>query len=196
MNKNNLNQSGFTLIEVLVSVFVLTLGVIGVAGMQLTALRTTQQSNLQVTALQLAAEMADKMRANTSQMKLADEQNLFLDVDYQSASDATLPPPGKTCYASACGADALAQFDIYEWEMRVKSALPGGRVRICRDADPWDSTIKAFKWACSASTSDAGNASMVIKIGWQGKNPDGSLIKGGDNTFPPGIAITAEPYTK
>jgi len=56
-------HNGFSLIEVLIAVFVLALGVIGVAGMQLTAMRTSQQSAFQTTAVELPAEMADKMRA-------------------------------------------------------------------------------------------------------------------------------------
>src|SRR5690606_15894095 len=56
-------ENGFSLIEVLVAVFVLAVGVIGAAGMQLAALRTTQQSSFQTRALHLAAEMADYMRA-------------------------------------------------------------------------------------------------------------------------------------
>ena len=50
-------EHGFSLIEVLISVFVLAVGVIGAAGMQLTALRTTQQSVFQTKALHLATEM-------------------------------------------------------------------------------------------------------------------------------------------
>ncbi|MFD2273251.1 type IV pilus modification protein PilV [Undibacterium arcticum] len=56
----NRQQGGFTLIEVLISVFVLALGVIGAAGMQLVAMRTGQQSGAQSLAVQLATEMADK----------------------------------------------------------------------------------------------------------------------------------------
>ena len=189
-----LKHAGFSLIEVLISVFVLALGVIGSAGMQLGALRTTQQSAFQTTALELAAEMADKMRANASQMKQSD--NLFLKVDYQSASGADPAPPGAFCYGkdAACDAEALARFDIYEWEKRIKSSLPGGRALICRDAAPWDSGAGALTWTCSKPSFDS--AGLVIKIGWQAKNPDGSLIHDAAKFFPPSVALAVEPYTK
>lgn len=183
---------GFSMIEVLISILVLALGVIGAAGMQLSALRTTHQSSLQTTALQLAADMADRMRANDSQMRQPDKDNPFLAVNYRSATDDAPEEPSKLCYADACDSDELASFDIYEWEKRIKAELPSGRVRICRDASPWDETKKALSWSCSGDAS----ASLVIKLGWQGKNPDGSLIKDADKDFPPAVALTVEPYIR
>ncbi|MGH8806965.1 MAG: type IV pilus modification protein PilV [Noviherbaspirillum sp.] len=189
-----LKEKGFSLIEVLVSMLVVALGVIGAAAMQMTALRTSQQSRFQTLAVQLASEMADKMRANDSQMKQGDAANPFLVVDYKSVTDGEPAAPGKLCYAAACSGGDLAAFDIYEWKKRVKAVLPGGRVLICRDSAPWDSARNALTWNCSAGTE--GSASLVIKLGWQGKNPDGSLIKDADNTFPPSVALTVEPYIK
>jgi len=192
-----LTQSGFTLFEVLVSVFVLALGVIGAAGMQLTALRTTQQSSLQTTALELASEMADKMRANANQMKLSDDLNPFLKVNYYSVRDGDPAAPATLCFGNAnCDAQALADFDIYEWKKRIKLALPGGRAMICRDASPWDSAAGAFRWGCGTSLAASNGAPMVIKLGWQGKNPDGTLIRGADQQVLPSLAIIVEPYTK
>jgi type IV pilus assembly protein PilV len=188
-------QGGFSLIEVLVSVFVLAFGVIGAAGMQLTALRTTQQSTFQTAALQLASEMADRMRANDSQVKLEADHNPFLKVAYPPA-DGKHEAPDKFCYSKDCSAEELAKFDIYEWEKRVKAALPGGRVVICRDATPWDTAAGAFTWNCDPGTGDS--ASIVIKLGWRGKgkNPDGSPIADERQPFPPSVAITVKPYIK
>lgn len=185
----NLRKAGFSLVEVLVSIFVLALGVIGVAGMQLTALRTAQQSALRTTALQLASEMADRMRTNDSQMKLAGADNPFLRVDFPPR-DGRHTAPDKLCYASDCNAEELAKFDIYEWEKQVKTALPGGRAVICRDAAPWDTATGAFTWTCNAGSGDG--ASVVIKLGWREKanNLDGS------QPLPPGVAITVKPYIK
>jgi type IV pilus assembly protein PilV len=194
---NKSDQIGFTLIEVLISVFVLALGVIGVAGMQLIALRTSQQSAIQSVAAQLATEMADRMRANPEQMKLGDSDNPYLkpeNVIYNSAVDTGPAAPVKMCYTAAknCSSAELAEFDIYEWKNRIKAALPGGRVAICRDAAPWDSVTGALGWACNGGSGTA----MVIKIGWQGKNPDGSLIRDADGRFPPNVAVMVEPYVK
>ena len=61
---------GFTLIEVLVAVFVLAVGVMGAVAAQTVALRTRQESALMSHGVQLATSFADRMRANTAQMRL------------------------------------------------------------------------------------------------------------------------------
>ena len=192
-----MKRNGFTLIEVLISIFVLALGVIGAAGMQLTALRTAHQSAFQSTAMMLASELADKMRANTRQSTLPDNANPFLGIDYQAAKEAVIAPQ-INCYASSCNAEALAKFDIDEWKARIKTALPNARVRICRDVRPWDKSVGAFTWACTAPAGNAQGASFVIKIGWSGKGrtPDGKAIKDSKEISPPGLAMTVLPYTQ
>jgi type IV pilus assembly protein PilV len=189
-----LRQNGFSLLEVLVSIFVLALGVIGVAAMQLTALRTAQQSELQTTALQLASEMADRMRSNDTQMKLTDAANLFVNIDYVSA-DGEPTRPMRLCYAANCSPAELAEFDIYEWKKRVREELPEGRAMVCRDAAPWDSTAGALAWECKPGIGNS--ASIVIKIGWRqtGRNSGGSATKDTGDAFPPNLAITVRPYT-
>lgn len=182
---------GFSLMEVLVAVFVLALGVIGAAGMQLAAVRTTQQSRFQSNAIQIASEMADKMRANASQMKLADGDNPFLSVSYASASDTAPGAPDKQCYAVECADSELAAFDIYDLQKRVKSLLPSGRVVICRDSAPWDVDTGAFNWTCDAD--DKGP--VVIKLGWQEKAPDGTLVNPGQQ-MRPGVVLTVLPYVQ
>lgn len=188
------NETGFTLIEVMISVFILALGVIGAAGLQLTALRTSQQSAFQTIALELAAEMADKMRANDPQMRAAD--NPYAKLNYSSDADAEPTPPSTFCYGANanCSSAALAEFDIYEWERRIKAGLPGGRVTICRDASPWDARTGSFTWSCQGAASNS--AALVIKIGWRGKNPDGRQINETGKQFPPGVVLAVEPYTR
>lgn len=193
-------ENGFSLIEVLVSLFVLAVGVIGAAGMQLAALRTSQQSVFQTSALHLAAEMGERMRANVSQMKLADNANPYLRIDHRSSSSSHSTISSPNCYGSNahCDAEQLAQFEIAEWLQRIGNELPHGRVKVCRDVAPWDESGKHFKWDCSenaASTEKERAGSVVIKIGWQQKNPDGKpLRKTGEDA--PAIALLVAPYAK
>lgn len=156
--------------------------------MQLVALRTSQQSSFQTMGVQLASEMADSMRANADQMGQPDSTNPFLAVSYNSGTGAD-PTRPKNCYgANVCTSLELANFNIYEWQMRVKEVLPAGRVRICRDETPSESG--ALSWDCNYSASTANNAPMVIKVGWRGKDKDAT------NVFPPSVAITVESYTQ
>lgn len=189
------HSGGFSLMEVMVAILIVALGVMGAAGLQLAATRTTQQSALQTIALQLASEMAEKMRANDSQMKkFADSP--FLSVDYASATSGAPVPPAKLCYGKDdCSGAELATFDIYEWETRIRSALPDGRAKICRDILPWNPTTRSFTWECTANGTE-GSAPIVIKLGWQGKNPDGTLQRSTGTEFPPSVVIPVEPYVQ
>ncbi|MBS1187168.1 MAG: pilV [Burkholderiaceae bacterium] len=198
-------QLGFTLVEVLVSIFVLALGVIGVAGMQVMAMRNSQTSNYQTIAVQLATELADNMRSNAAAMNQDDSSNPFI-FDYNAATDSAPTAPAKKCYTTTdCSASELAEFDIYLWKLRltgqIKDAggkvvgatgLPGGRVKVCRDKKPYASG--SLTWDCTAPLTGGVNSPMVIKVGWQGRgtNPDGSANT--DGSYPPSVAITVESY--
>jgi type IV pilus assembly protein PilV len=185
---NKFRMKGFSLVEVMVSILVLALGVIGAAGMQLTALRTSQQSSLHTMALQLASEMADRVRTNDSQLRRKDADNPFLDLDY-SASQAQTGARATLCYSQSCDGDQLADFDLYEWKARLHAALPAGRVVICRDRAPWDSATGALTWRC-----EKGEGPLFVKVGWMVKNPSGELEQSAGGGFPPAIALLVSPY--
>ena len=164
-------KHGFSLIEVMVSVFILTVGVIGALGMHLHALRTAQQSAYQTRALHLGVEMADAMRANVEQMRLADNINPYLQVDYQSSSAST-HSSSLACYGANgdCDTQDLARFDIDQLLRHIDTDFPEGRVRICRDASPWNAAEDRFEWDCAAASGALAITPLVIKIGWQEKN--------------------------
>lgn len=185
MNTGIQDGKGFSVVEVMVAILVLATGVIGAARMQMAAVRTTQQSAYQTVALQLASDIAETMRSSSATGE--NWADRFDDLDYRSSINVEPPPPSKLCYVESCSANEFADFQIYEWESRIKSAFPSGRVRICHDSRPWRDPGKALSWDCDgASGSDA---PIVIKLGWQGKNPDGRLVKEADGEFPPGVVL-------
>ena len=186
------NARGFSMVEVLVSLLILAVGVIGAAGMQLAALRANTQSSYHTVALQLASEIADRMRANYSQMRGEDGDNAYLSIDYDSNSGRP-EPPEHLCYDGNCNAAQLAAFDIWEWMTRLHASLPGGRVRVCRDASPWDRDARALAWRCSATDTPG---SLVIKVGWQEKEANGKLVRDGTASFPPAMVLTVTPYVR
>lgn len=175
--------TGFTIVEVLVAIIVLALGLIGGTAMQLAALRTRHQSALLSGAVRLASGTADRMRANAPQLQRADHDNPYLNLDYDSVGAAALAPVLQCFAAIHCTSAQLASFDIYELKQQLKAELPGGRLVICRDENAWDPVGKSLSWACSG----AAGAPVVIKLGWIGKNPDGSAPSGASR---PSVAIT------
>lgn len=165
-------QDGFTLIEVLVALFVLAVGIVGAGAAQLTAQRTRQHAALTSEAARLAASLAARMQANAQVSTLSDGANPYTDFDYDAHGAA--PPAGSgSCYgAGACDAVALAAFDLHETRLAVHGRFPGGRIAVCRDAAPWDAAGERYRWECSADA----NAPVAIKIGWHGSGDGPALV--------------------
>ncbi|WP_083444673.1 type IV pilus modification protein PilV [Herbaspirillum rhizosphaerae] len=151
-------QHGFTLIEVLVAIVILTLGASGVAAMQLHALRMAQQSGFQTAATQLAVTLAELMRANPALARSGSSPYLFA---YDaSASSATT---SASCLQHACDSVAMAAVEVQGWQQQLQQALPRARAVVCRDGKP--ATADRLQWSCD----HAGDAAIVIKIGWSAR---------------------------
>jgi type IV pilus assembly protein PilV len=154
---------GFTLIEVLVAVFVLAVGVLGAVAAQTAALRTRQGSALLSDGVQLAAGLADRMRANSVQMQAPDGANPYLRLRYDAAEGRPAPAP-LACHAGAgCSSLELAAFDLAEVRQAVYAGFPGGRISVCRDGGGWDAQAGALSWQCAGGA----GAPVVIKLGWR-----------------------------
>lgn len=102
---------GFSLIEVMVAVFALSIGVLGVAGLQMTAKRANYEAVQRATAAALTNDILERVRANTTE--LATYTN--------SGAGRTLT--GSTMAAIDCSADCtraqITQYDLYEWERAI-----------------------------------------------------------------------------
>lgn len=181
--------AGFSLIEVLISILVLGLGAMAAISMQIVAMSTTQQSAYQSVAIQLGAELADKIRMRSAISTLAQEANPFLQLNYSVRRDKDIPAPSRNCFESNvnCAAHELAQFEIHEIKMRVQHLLPDGRIQVCREL-PRSSEI-GYDWSCA--NSDQSDAQIFLKFGWNGKqNADAESV--GEQS--PKLVLTAAAY--
>lgn len=152
--------AGFTLAEVLVALFVVALGIAGAAGVQAMALRTGREAARIADGVQLAAALAERMRANPVAMALDDAGNPYLQLDYDSAAGP--PPAAAPCYGGAgCDPAGLALFDVAEAARELSARLPGGRILACRDAAAPDASGLP-SWSCGGGA----GAPVVIKLGW------------------------------
>jgi len=159
-------ESGFTLLEVLVAIIVLSFGVLGVVGLQAASLQANKEARNQSAAVRLGREMGDMMRGNKDVAILASTTaNPYLVPNFTSAS--ALPPAPDDCSSAACGTTTtVAQFHIRDWLSRVRNELPGARVVICVDSAPYDSAGLPT-WACT----NTGGMS-VVKMGWTRQSTD------------------------
>jgi len=154
--------------EVLVSILVLSIGMLGVMGLQMASLRSLNHSRLQATAGRLGADMAEIMQGNLA-VALSSSGNPYL-IDTEQG-----PPTGSaTCLMSGCSdARQQAQGEVAEWLARLQGpqGLPQVRAVICRDTAPYDAAGLP-RWACL----DQGDT-VVIKIGWPGSNGSDSATQ-------------------
>jgi len=104
--------AGFTLIEVMISVLVMSIGLLGLASLQVTSLRFNNDSSAQTQAAYLTSDMADRMRANVSRA-----------ADYPGKAAGA----NASCYTTAgCSPDEMAANDIQEWNQAL-ATLPAGQ---------------------------------------------------------------------
>jgi type IV pilus assembly protein PilV len=76
------------MLEALVAIVVLAFGVLGVANLLIKSFRFAQQSSYDVVALQLANDMADRMRANLVQTNAGAFDNFDTKLGIPQISDA------------------------------------------------------------------------------------------------------------
>jgi type IV pilus assembly protein PilV len=105
---------GFTLVEVLVALVVLAVGLLGIGVLLVASLQSSRLALQRTAAVLLAADMADRIRANRAGGPA------------YALADATLvPPPPKACTAAAgCSAAEISASELYDWQQAVVRALP------------------------------------------------------------------------
>lgn len=104
-------QSGFTLLEILVAIVVLSLGLLGLAGLQAATLRNNQIAYYRAIAIQQTYDIADRIRANQAGAKAGNYNN-----------------PSATHHACApCNnPQEMAEEDFFQWNSNNASLLPAG----------------------------------------------------------------------
>lgn len=180
---------GFSLVEVLVSIVVLSLGVLGAVGMQLKALQASKETRFQAVASSMARELAEKMRGNHAvAIQSTPALNPYL-IAANLPKSASISTPAQNCYTGACNAPIdIAAWDIAEWQNRLKDALPAPRVVVCLDAAPYAGATPT--WACTPSGT---NDIVVVKLAWTREDSQGALVTAASKTATPllVVALTA-----
>lgn len=142
-------QCGASLIEVLVAMLILSIGLLGMVGLQTTSLRNTQNAYFRSQATIFAGGMAERMRANP----------VGVDGGGYTAASGTLSAACLT--VTGCSSAAMAQHDLADWQASLADALPSGAGRVCTDSTPDDGSVAAP--AC-----DGSGDLLVIKVWWDG----------------------------
>jgi type IV pilus assembly protein PilV len=129
---------GFTLIEALVALLVLSIGLLGVAALQLSSLRSNHGSSLRSQATLLAYDIVDRMRANQTAAKSG---------AYDLALAAT--PTGGT----------VAGDDLVRWKQNLTNTLPAGTGSVARTGSG-----NATKFTITVQWDDSRGASSALSF--------------------------------
>jgi type IV pilus assembly protein PilV len=153
-------QSGFTLIEALVTAFILAVGIMGIVSL-LSISKVSQHESIQRTrAVVLAGDILERIRRNPAGMSV---YNVGLSAPLGDASRGTEPVPN--CHSATCSKTELAAHDLWTWER-----LLDGASAIVTDGGAPTVGLSDVS-ACIDFTADDGrqNTGIVdVVIQWQG----------------------------
>ena len=128
MHARRVVARGFSLIEVLVSMFIVSLGILALAGLLQSATRYGKMSEVRSTATLLGNDIADHIRANLDGASLSayNVTDRFpatapLDRRVPAGLQCTDPAP-----AALCSAQQVAELDLFNWTSRLLVTLPQG----------------------------------------------------------------------
>ena len=105
--KHNRRQRGFTLIEIMISVFILAVGLLGIASMQAQSLQFNFSAYQRSQATFLAYDIVDRIRVNKPQALLG-SYNFALGAGPVSATNCQAAGAG-------CSTGDMANFDLTQW---------------------------------------------------------------------------------
>lgn len=156
---------GFTLLEVLVAVVVVSVGMLGILGLQTASLLNAQVSSARSAATVAVDNFAARMRANPG----GDYDGIASLTDFASATDTP------SCSGdAACSVAEMTAQAVYQWSRTLARGLPNGRGFVdCVD----DGQCDAYR----------------ITVVWDEHDPQGGSAAGTDlcSDDPPGRAITS-----
>jgi type IV pilus assembly protein PilV len=117
-SKTRLRHRGFSLVEVLVALIIISVGMLGIAGLYVQGMQAGRTSLFRHHAVTLAGDVADRIRANPR----ARGAYVGTGVD-------------RNCVAAGidCSDTDMAANDIFVWQRQARDTLPNGEVSVSID---------------------------------------------------------------
>jgi len=148
------NSKGFSLLEVLITLLILAVGLLGLAGLQAQSLRFNHFAYLRGQAATLAYAMADRMRANRFAILSAtgDYVGYYNEKDtggnYQAPANNGCTQTTPSGSVTNCTVAQMAAHDRAEWNTELSQFLASGQGQICVDSDGDPKTTPACDNLC------------------------------------------------
>lgn len=128
------NTQGFTLIEVLISLLIFGVGVIGVTALTTQSQKITHQAYQSMLATWQLHDMMELIRANASEARGSDS--------YIRVYDAAIPTtPSCLSSSDGCSPTLMAQYDLNQWLTNIAKELPAGSGAISKATNAYTLTL-------------------------------------------------------
>lgn len=139
------SQRGFSLVEVLIALVIMSVGMLGIAGLYVHSMRAGRTSMLRHNAVTLAGDIADRIRANP-----------------RAAVAYTGVGANNNCVAANtdCNEGQMAAHDILSWDQQAAETMPNGDVVVI-----FDNSVSPPLYTITISWDEPGeNLSYTITI--------------------------------
>ena len=147
-------ETGFSMIEVLVTMVIMSIGLLGLASLQTNSLKYNNSSYFRSEATLLAYDIADKIGSNNVEA----QKTTFNSVDTSNSYTIT-----DSCYSSAgCTTAQMADSDIGKWKEQLEQVLPSGKGVISKSGDLFSINISWIDIAANDQTNDTSRTKTLI----------------------------------
>lgn len=156
------DMQGFSMIEVLVSLFIISISLLGAAGIQVRAMQLGQGSQLRTQAILLTDDLAERMEANKTASINTTTTTLY---NVAESSSAPTTAPATDCSTATCTATEMAAYDLNLWQKQVQNTLPQSTWSVNRTGLGNPATYQiTVKWVDTRgdNTANSATASGVV----------------------------------
>jgi type IV pilus assembly protein PilV len=168
----NHSQIGTSLIEVLVTMLILSLGVLPLVAMMTFSVQMPKLAGYRATAVNLSTNYIERMRANPVDSDDANRLLPYSEID--SSYDGTpddIVSPSELCDYPSCRSDTMVTRDVYEMQVAARRELPAGGIVV------------------SCDDSNCSNGFGNLWIMWQEPDTFAALNPSSSDNCPTGLAL-------
>lgn len=132
-NSHKQTQAGVTLIEVLVSILLMSFALLGMAALQAESISQQVGATTRANLASLTSDIADRMRSNLSRAPgydLSVNTPTFAIATSWANQSTTVAAPTTDCNTTACTATQRETYDLTTWRRKVRAEMPVGSALI------------------------------------------------------------------
>lgn len=156
------HQKGASLIEILISILILSIGLFGMAGMATVASGNNKLAQIRSTANLLVADYADRARANLAAFDTGD---YAMTTAYAFPTGLTAETGCTNASTNACNPTTMASADQIQWRNTAMRRLAGGNGFVTTSFQPTTNlrTMDMWiMWAEAETTSEFGLGNVYL----------------------------------